>query len=251
LLGETSDNHPVEFTHVIELCFDDEEIRLRAEHLRVDPTDGKVYSKWEREERKKPKPVVDEDEVVEEEENEVKPLDELSLVRRICDTEEKIRDELNYYNSMERPAMEELFLPLFDSQYIKIDAAGLKPDELLNISSLRIAPDANLPLRPIAKQIENGSDFKSLLTEDLKENELPRKWSYWKTTDPVALFNGKLIPGSPEFAASFHHNVFVFSSEENMKSFIEEPKKYLLNEPRMPPIYRVLMLGPNGVGKHT
>lgn len=45
--------------------------------------------------------------------------------------------------------------------------------------------------------------------------------------DPVALLSGKLVMGTPEFAASYHNTVFVFSSEDNMKSFILEPKKYL------------------------
>lgn len=41
LLGETG-NHlkSVEFTHIIELWMEDEDIRLRAQHMRVDPTDG-------------------------------------------------------------------------------------------------------------------------------------------------------------------------------------------------------------------
>ena len=49
--------------------------------MRIDPTDGVVYSKWEREDRKKPKPVPEgEDPPDEEDENAVKPLDENSLV---------------------------------------------------------------------------------------------------------------------------------------------------------------------------
>jgi hypothetical protein len=61
---------------------EDEEIRLRAHHMRVDPTDGNLYSRWEREERKKPKPKKEgeEEDAAEEEENVIKPLDELALV---------------------------------------------------------------------------------------------------------------------------------------------------------------------------
>ena len=42
-----------EFSHVIELDCDDEEVKLRARHLRLDPEDGQVYSRWERAERNK------------------------------------------------------------------------------------------------------------------------------------------------------------------------------------------------------
>jgi hypothetical protein len=122
---------------------DDDEIRLRATNMKVDPKDGVLYSRWEREERKKPKPIPEgEDEVVDDDdENAIKPLDETLLIRRINDMDDRIREELNYYNTMERPAMEELLLSLFDNQYIKIDSAGLTPDELLACVACRITPD--------------------------------------------------------------------------------------------------------------
>lgn len=124
-----------------------------------------------------------------EEESEVKPLDERALVQRSEDSEEKIKDELHYYNTVERPAMEELLINFYDSQYIKLDVGGLTPDEVLDCVSCRIVTDDDLPLRPLALQIEGGSDFKSLLTEGVnqEEGELPRKWSLWRQTDPVAL----------------------------------------------------------------
>ena len=45
--------------------------------------------------------------------------------------------------------------------------------------------------------------------------------------------------------------MFVFSTEENLKAFIIAPKKYLEERPSMPSIFRILMLGPKGVGLHT
>jgi hypothetical protein len=46
--------------------------------------------------------------------------------------------------------MEELLIHLFDSQYIKIDSAGLTPDQIAESVHTRIKHDPNLPLRPIA-----------------------------------------------------------------------------------------------------
>lgn len=66
--------------------------------------------------------------------------------------------------------MEELLINLFDNQYIKLDSAGLTPDELVECVQCRIKPDDDLPLRPLAIQIEGGGDYKSLLTEGLEEN---------------------------------------------------------------------------------
>ncbi len=68
--------------------------------------------------------------------------------------------------------------------------------------------------------IEGAGDFKSLLTEGVEENHLPRKWSLWKQIDPVALLNGKVIQGSSEFACHYNGNVFTFANEENLKAFI-------------------------------
>jgi hypothetical protein len=62
---------------------------------------------------------------------------------------------------------------------------------------------------------------------------------------------GKVLQGLPENAAHYHGNVFVFATEDNLKAFLTEPKKYLQDRPVMPSIFRVLMLGPKGVGKHT
>lgn len=80
LLGETVHGKSVEFTHLIELNMEDEDVRLRAQHMRLDPIDGNVYSRWEREERKKPKPKKEGEDEPEDEENAIKPLDELALL---------------------------------------------------------------------------------------------------------------------------------------------------------------------------
>ena len=45
--------------------------------------------------------------------------------------------------------------------------------------------------------------------------------------------------------------MFVFSTEENMKEFLLEPKKFLKHEPHMPKSQRLLMVGPRGIGVHT
>jgi hypothetical protein len=60
---------------------EDDEIKYRVDGMRMDPTDGNVYSRWEREERKKPKPIPEgEEEPPEEDENAPKPLDENTLI---------------------------------------------------------------------------------------------------------------------------------------------------------------------------
>jgi hypothetical protein len=72
ILGEVATgSQPIEFSHIIDLEMEDEEVRERASHMRLNPVDGRVYSRWEITERNKPKPKqYDEngDEIEEEEE---------------------------------------------------------------------------------------------------------------------------------------------------------------------------------------
>jgi len=55
----------------------------------------------------------------------------------------------------------------------------------------------------------------------------------------------------PEFAADYGKNVFVFQNEENLKEFVKQPRFYLENAPEMPPNFRLLMMGPRGIGVRT
>ena len=71
-----------ELTHIIELLSDDDEVKRRARSLMIVPQSGIVFSKYERTERNKPKPVkLDENgEVIEEEEEEVENAEELTAM---------------------------------------------------------------------------------------------------------------------------------------------------------------------------
>lgn len=73
-----------------------------------------------------------------------------------------------------------------------MNAAGLNPDELAETVTYRLKPNVSEPLTPVAIIIEGGSDFKGLLNEgiDPEEGTLSRRWSLWKTVDPVALKSG-------------------------------------------------------------
>lgn len=73
----------------------------------------------------------------------------------------------------------------------------------------------------------------------------------WKNIDPVALFNGKVTQGVPEFACHYNGCVFAFVNEENLKKFLAEPKKFIQERPNMPDVFRILLLGPRGAGRHT
>lgn len=181
------------------------------------------------------------------------------MVQRVQDTDTFIGEELGHYNANERPGLDDMLVRLFNHQYLKLDSAGLTPDELADAAAWRLREDESVPLRPIARGWPEGgpADFKSCLTEPLEEPKegepepLPRQWSLWRQTDPVALFNGKVMPGEPDKAVSYADSMFVFANEENMKAFQLEPKKYLQATPQMPSSYRLMIVGPRGMGAHT
>lgn len=45
--------------------------------------------------------------------------------------------------------------------------------------------------------------------------------------------------------------MFAFAAEENRDAFLKEPKKYLVKAPEMPKSYRLMMVGPKGIGVKT
>lgn len=215
--GIISDDN--EITHVIELLADDPEIKQRAIQIRVQTETGIPFSNWERVERNKPKVKTgdeeDDDPVDDDDEDDLskKPLEENKMVIRPCDTYDKFSREVDYYNMRERGAFDEFIVKMWDSTYVKIDVAGYTPDELSGLILAKLKPNSANPLRPIAHIIEDGGSYKELLTagkEDDDNFSLPRQFSLWKTTDPVALSKGQVEQGQPEFAAHYANNVFVF-----------------------------------------
>jgi len=154
-----------DFTHVVELEMEDDEVKRRAIGLRQDLSTGVVYSEWERIELAKPKKYFDEDgeeiEIDEDDERYVKPLDSDNLITRVCD--ERVVTELDLYFNYERnlAAVNDLIGRMWNHTYIKIEAAGLTPDELAENATFRLKPSQDEPLRPIAHIIEGGAgDYK-------------------------------------------------------------------------------------------
>ncbi|KAM4529308.1 adenylate kinase 9 [Fundulus diaphanus] len=74
--------------------------------------------------------------------------------------------------------------------------------------------------------------------------------SRWGSTCPVALKEGKIIPGKPEFSVSFQDKLYILSSQEAYQKFVTNPRRYLM--PPMPrPPCKVSIIGPPQAGKST
>ncbi|XP_019911702.1 adenylate kinase 9-like isoform X2 [Esox lucius] len=78
------------------------------------------------------------------------------------------------------------------------------------------------------------------------------KWrrSRWGRACPLALKEGKMVKGRPEFSVGFLDKVYVLSSSEAYGKFMLNPRRYLL--PPMPrPPCKVSVIGPLCSGKTT
>ncbi|KAJ8397627.1 hypothetical protein AAFF_G00436260 [Aldrovandia affinis] len=74
--------------------------------------------------------------------------------------------------------------------------------------------------------------------------------SRWGRACPVALKEGKVTKGKPEFSVGFLDKIYVLSSQEALQKFLQNPRRYLL--PPMPcPLCRVAVVGPPSSGKTT
>lgn len=141
--------------------------------------------------------------------------------------------------------MDDFIINCYDQTYIKLDIAGMNPDEVCETVKFRLKIDESAPLRPVGKVIEEPSgDYKGLLTDGMEPvnigkdedddrtfTPLAREWSLWKQIDPVALANGSVDKGSAEFSAEYANNVFVFKDEKNRDTFAKCPKDFLKAAP--------------------
>ncbi|XP_037541400.1 adenylate kinase 9 [Nematolebias whitei] len=74
--------------------------------------------------------------------------------------------------------------------------------------------------------------------------------SRWGHTCPVALKEGKIIPGKAEFSVGFQDKLYILSSQETYQKFVTNPRRYLLH-PMPRPHCKVSIVGPRLAGKST
>ena len=257
---------PVEVDYVVELNLNKDELNQRNNSMRFNLKTLQNISPRDIELMKKPKVAkkeILEDEIEYDEEGkqiipEPEPEPELGEeelekipkpedLLEITNNEKIFKEQYDYYEDVQKPAVMEYVEKLKTNYFIQIDTSGLDFDDVVNLIKKKL--DFAEPLRPIAKPLETG-DFKGLL-QDGREGVLPyRKWSQWKQIDPVALKDEFLIlTGSTEFPAVYFSRVFLFVSEENRKKFLENPKKYISTPPKVPVNYRISIIGPSKSGK--
>lgn len=265
--GEYGD---VKVDYIINLTMPENEINLRRNSIKFNLKTTNIISRRDIEliiKPKKPKKVVFEDEINEDDEeppaDEPNPDDEpveLSDEEKekipketdliaIQDFDNIYKNQLDYYNDVQIPIYKNYIKTLKKNYYVQIDISGFDFDDAADIIKNHL--EITLYDRPIAKLLEEA-DYKDLLMAN-REGILPfRRWSLWKMFDPVSLKDDFVIlNGKTAFPAEFMGRVFLFISEENRKKFLDNPKKYLMDPPDVPKNYRVAIFGPPKSGKNS
>lgn len=238
------------FSYAIYVDVPDVDVTHLAASIKQDSVSKATYSAWDVYEATKPlvREVEDSDAEQDEEEDDRPKIDESILIKRAEDGAQ-ITSKLGEYHKDHFPIIAKFMSEFPFSLIIDINASGLRPFQVKDIILAHL--DTKSIPRPLALKLEEEGEFKGLLTQEIEEEKEPRKWSLWKTVDPVALQDGKVLIGKPEFGCEYNGNVFVFDSEETQKRFLAYPRRYLNSPPKMPKQFRLGVIGPRRSGKKT
>ncbi|NXI01007.1 KAD9 kinase, partial [Pachycephala philippinensis] len=245
----------------------DYELCQRISGLRQNPDSGEMYqrSQWDPKLTDKRKKEKDQDEEEEEEgeeepeeEEEVEEEDETGegprkklspfhqLVQRPEDFLENAEKRIGIYKDIMHQPLEE-FLTDQDCRYlIEVDGSQ-QPDHVFEVSIYNFRKNYTCCYCYFNKQDEL---LRALSSYNLIAPRYRWRRSRWGQVCPVALKEGDIVMGNPEFAVSFLGKMYVLSSQEALKTFMLNPRPYLLPPMPLPPC-KVFVFGPPFSGRTT
>ncbi|NWY74748.1 KAD9 kinase, partial [Erithacus rubecula] len=240
----------------------DYELCQRISGQRLNPDSGEIYqrSQWDPEVINKHKKDQDEEEDEEEDEDEGEEEEEEEeeetgegprkkrqsfhhLVHRPEDFLENAEKRIGIYKDIMLHPLEE-FLAHHDCRYlIEVDGSQQADDVF----------EAYVDKKCTCNYCyfnEQDELFRALSSCKLIAPRYRWRRSRWGQVCPVALKEGEILMGNPEFAVSFLGKMYVLSSEEALKKFVLNPRPYLL--PPMPSSpCKVFVFGPPFSGRTT
>ncbi|NWY98175.1 KAD9 kinase, partial [Loxia curvirostra] len=239
----------------------DHELCQRISGQRQNPDSGVIYqrSQWDPKVTDKRKKEKDQDEEEEEEEEEEQDEEEEGdearkgprkklepfhqLVQRPEDFLENAEKRIGIFKDIILPHLEGL-LAYQDCRYlIEVDGSQ-EPDLVLEVTS-----DKNYTCNYcyFNKQDEL---LRALSSYKLIAPRYRWRRSRWGQVCPVALKEGDIVMGNPEFAVSFLGKMYVLSCQEALNKFVLNPRPYLLPPMPVSPC-KVFVFGPPFSGRTT
>ncbi|XP_054424615.1 adenylate kinase 9 [Pteronotus mesoamericanus] len=181
------------------------------------------------------------------------------LVQRPEDYLENSEHIVKLYKEIILPALEEVMAEHNSLYFIELDG-NRPPEELfmvivdrlrfLNLRRAAILTKLQSPEEEMNDVMDNDELFRTLASTKLIAPRYRWQRSRWGRTCPVTLKEGNIYSGLPDFSVSFLGKMYCLSSEEAFKTFLLNPRPYLL--PPMPaPPFKVFIFGPQSSGKTT
>ncbi|XP_009703675.1 PREDICTED: adenylate kinase 9 [Cariama cristata] len=257
---------------LINIKCSDYDLCQRISGQRQHPDSGQIYQRnqWDpniiekhKKEKDQHEEENEEDEEQEEEEAAEDPLmmSEFlhQLVQRPEDILENAEERVGMYKAIMLHPLEDLMAEQ-DCQYVIEVDGNQKPDDLfvsvvVRLQSLGVrngAPITRLQSRQeeMLEGLENDELFRLLSSYKLIAHRYRWRRSKWGQACPVALKEGDIVMGKPDLAVSFLGKMYVLSSPEALKTFMLNPRPYLLPPMPLPPC-KVLVFGPPFSGRTT
>ncbi|XP_042746128.1 adenylate kinase 9 [Lagopus leucura] len=258
---------------LINIKCSDYDLCQRISGQRQRPDSGQVYQRnqWDpnliEKQKKNSDQLEEENEEVEVEEMEEEIVqDSLTmpetihqLVQRPEDMLENIKERVCLYKDTMLRSLEDLMAEQDSQNLIELDG-NQEPDELLASVVIRLqsmgvrngAPIIRLQSRQeeMLEGLENDELFRVLSSFKLIAPRYRWRRSRWGQVCPVALKKGDVVMGMPDLAVSFLGKMYTLSSPEALKTFMLNPRPYLLPPMPMPPC-KVLVFGPPVSGRTT
>ncbi|XP_056260814.1 adenylate kinase 9 isoform X1 [Seriola aureovittata] len=251
---------------IINIKCADKDLAQRLSGLKQYPETGQLYNRdqWRRDEvyidtkENKDEEVEDEEEKAVEEELQKDIIYQMVWIPENLDRNAFIRINM-YKDTMLRPL--EDYMTAHNPIYL-LELDGNNTPEQLHLSVMSRLGSMAIKRVSIPILLRQADDEE--LPEDVDTEDLLRimsssrevapgfRWrrSRWGRTCPVALKEGKIIPGKPEYSVGFQDKLYILSSQEACQKFVKNPRRYLL--PPMPrPPCRVSIIGPPQAGKST
>ncbi|KAF7230651.1 adenylate kinase 9 isoform X1 [Nothobranchius furzeri] len=250
----------------------DNDLIKRLSSLKQHPVTGHLYSRdhWDREEefivkKGNANQLVDDEEEQEFEEAELLKTGMNDIDQLVWMPKNLPREALTRINKYK----ETLLRPLED--YVKkqkhlyvLHLDGNKTPEELHLAVMTLLESMAIKRVPVPvllynnemDEIQSGSNdqqehlLKTMCSSRTVAPGFLWRRSRWGQTCPVALKEGKNIPGDIEFSVGFQDKLYILSSQEAYMKFVTNPRCYLL--PPMPRnVCKVSIIGPPQSGKST
>ncbi|NWZ50056.1 KAD9 kinase, partial [Haliaeetus albicilla] len=247
---------------LINIKCSDYDLCQRISGQKQHPDSGRVYQRnqWDPnviEKHKKEKDQHEEESEEEDEEQEEETAEDPltmseflhRLVQRPEDILENAEERVGMYKDIMLRPLEDLMAEQDCQYHIEVDG-NQQPDDLFVAKNKMYVASGKNYICCYCCFNKQDELFRVLSSYKLIAHRYRWRRSRWGQACPVALKEGDIVMGNPDLAVSFLGKMYVLSSPEALKTFMLNPRPYLLPPMPLPPC-KVLVFGPPFSGRTT